>query len=382
MTRTHATPVDHPGSFILEELDARGWAQVDLAYILGILPQALSPILNGKRDITPDMAVALGDAFDMPAEFFANLQKLYDLQHAKPVDPGVKVRAIWASQFPVREMIRRGWIEDTEPGLLDLQMLRFFEKNRIDDVPFVGTSTELCAHAAKKTDYSETTPIQYAWLYRVRKIAKTIEARKYSETELRKCLPKIRRHMLDPEDFSRIPHILLETGVRFVLVEQFPGSKIDGVCVWLDGEPVIGMTTRLDRLDNFCFVLRHEIEHVLRGDGQSAQFSPVDEFTYDIDTDSDARPPEERIANAEAAEFCVSQDQLKSFIARKSPFISEKDVLGFAARMEIHPAVIVGQIQNRTKKFAWLRKFQTSARKHLLDWAFVDGWGQTLPTEL
>jgi HTH-type transcriptional regulator/antitoxin HigA len=142
MTRTNATPVDHPGSFILEELDARGWAQVDLAYILGISPQQLSPILKGTRDISPDMAVALGDAFDMTAEFFANLQKLYDLKQAKPVDPGVKVRAIWASHFPVREMIRRGWIEDTEPGLLDLQMLRFFEKNCIDDVPFVGTSTE------------------------------------------------------------------------------------------------------------------------------------------------------------------------------------------------------------------------------------------------
>jgi len=381
-THPNTITIDHPGSFILEELDARGWAQVDLAYILGILPQHLNPILNGKMDISPDMAVALGEAFDMPAEFFANLQKLYDLQRAKPVDPGVKVRATWASKFPVREMIRRGWIEETEPGLLDLQMLRFFEEKSIDNIPFVGKNAEFRAHVAKKTDYSETTPIQYVWLYRVRKIARRIAAPKYSEDELVKALPLIRRHMLDPEDFAAIPHILRKCGIRFVLVEPLPSSKIDGVCVWLNGEPVIGMTTRLDRLDNFCFVLRHEIEHVICGHGRAQEFMPVDEFSPEDELNPDTLPEEERIANEAASEYCVPQSQMKSFIARKSPFISEKDVLSFSARMEINPAVIVGQIQRHTKKWAWLRKYQTSARKHLLSWDFVDGWNRTLPTDL
>ena len=142
MTKANTIPIDHPGSFIIEELDARGWAQVDLAYVLGIHTQHLNPILNGKMDISPDMAVALGEAFDMPAEFFANLQKLYDLQRAKPADPGVKVRATWASKFPIREMIKRGWIEETEPSLLDLQMLRFFEQRSLDNILFVGKNPE------------------------------------------------------------------------------------------------------------------------------------------------------------------------------------------------------------------------------------------------
>ena len=65
--------VDHPGTFIEEEMEARGWSQVDLAYILGMKVQQLNPLLKGKANITPDLAAALGDAFDMPAEFFANL---------------------------------------------------------------------------------------------------------------------------------------------------------------------------------------------------------------------------------------------------------------------------------------------------------------------
>ncbi len=382
--RPNTSLVDHPGSFILEELEARGWSQVDLAYILGLAPQQLNPILTGNRAITPEMAVALGDAFDVPAEFFANLQKLYDLQRAKPADPGVKTRATWQSVYPVRDMIKRGWIEETDAPLLDLQMLRFFECDKLSKVPFVGSEAEEFAFAAKKTDYTETTAVQLAWLYRVKKIAQTMSAPLYSEEKLRASLPTIRAHMIDPEDIAKIPAILNNCGVRFALVEALPRSKIDGVCLWLNTQPVIGMTTRLDRLDNFCFVLRHEIEHVLEGDGRDnpLQFNPVDEFDAEMDIDSSDLPPEEVHANKEAANFCVQQEQIMKFIARKAPFISERDVLGFAARMEIHPAVIVGQIQHKTKKWGWLRKYQVSARKHLMDWKYVDGWGTTAATVL
>ena len=144
--------VDHPGTFIVEELDERGWTQVDLAYILGMSPQQLSPLLTGKQSISPDMATALGEAFDVPADFFANLQKQYDLAKAKRPDPGVRARASWLSIFPVREMMRRGWIDKMDdPDLLDLQMLRFFRKNRIEDIPFIGSGV-IDAHAARKSD--------------------------------------------------------------------------------------------------------------------------------------------------------------------------------------------------------------------------------------
>jgi HTH-type transcriptional regulator/antitoxin HigA len=379
MGQRKTVPVEHPGTFIAEELEARGWQQVDLAYILDMLPQQLSPLLNGKASITPDMAAALGEAFNMPAEFFANLQKLYDLNRVKPVDPGVRTRAQWTAVFPIREMIRRGWIEDTDPTLLDLQMMRFFGKNRIEDIPFIGTG-EIAAHAAKKSDYAGTNEVQYAWLHRVMKIAEMESAPVYSEERLRNSLPTIRAHLMDKDDLIHIPAILRQCGVRYALVEALPASKIDGVCVWIDGQPAIGMTTRLDRLDNFAFVLRHEIEHVLYGDGRENSFAPVDEL--DVSVDEDKGPEEEVRANRAAAEFCVPRHQLASFLARKGKFISEQDVLAFAARLEVHPGIVVGQIQHKQQKYNWLRKYQTSIRNYLLDWEFVDGWGRQFPTGL
>jgi HTH-type transcriptional regulator/antitoxin HigA len=379
MGQRKRVPVDHPSTFITEELDARGWQQVDLAYILGISPQQLNPLLTGKSGITPDMAAALGDAFDMPADFFANLQKMYDLNKARPVDPGVRTRAQWIAVVPIREMIRRGWIEDTDPTLLDLQMMRFFCRNRVEDIPFIGDG-EIIAHAAKKSSYADTTPIQYAWLHRVMKVAGKESAPQYSEERLRGSLSKLRAHLLDRDDLIHIPSILRQCGVRFALVEALPGSKIDGVCVWIDGQPAIGMTLRLDRLDNFAFVLRHEIEHILRGDGREMSFAPVDEI--DLDIDENNGPDEEIQANRAASEFCVPREKLNSFLLRKGDFISEQDVIAFAARLEVHPAIVVGQIQHKRRKYGWLRKYQTSIKNYLVDWEFTDGWGRQFPTGL
>src|SRR6267154_1018579 len=189
-------------------------------------------------------------------------------------------------------------------------------------------------------------------------IAKMQEAPLYSEDALRKNLGRIRSHLLDKDDLIRIPEILRECGVRFALVEALPKSKIDGVCVWVDGQPAIGMTTRLDRLDNFAFVLRHEIEHILRGDGLDVSFSPVDDFdSTDFEGTSD-KSEEEKRANDAASEFCIPKAQFNSFLARKGEFISEQDVIGFAARLEIHPAIVVGQVQCKRKNYAWLRKYQ------------------------
>ena len=381
MSKNKLVPVEHPGTFIKEELEARNWDQVDLAYILGMLPQQLNPLLNGKANITADMAALLGAAFDMPADFFANLQKMYDLHRTKPVDPGVRTRANWLSVFPVRDMIKRGWIEDTEPSLLDVQMMRFFGKNRIEEIPFIGDEGIAPAHMAKKSGgYDNITALQYTWLHRVMTIAKTIPCADYSETKLRENLPVIKKHLLDKDDLREIPAILAKCGVRFIIVESLPGTKIDGVCVWVNGQPAIGMTTRHDRLDNFAFVLRHECEHILQGDGREESYTPVDEIAFDFENTD--LPPEEIRANQAAAEFCIPRHQLQSFILRKGQFISEQDVLSFSARLEVHPAIVIGQIQHKTNNYGWLRKYQSGIRTYLMGWKYVDGWGNAFPAAL
>src|SRR3546814_2905686 len=104
------------------------------------------------------MAKALADAFCVSVDYFANLQKAYDISRAREPDPGVARRAMLQGAFPIREMIRRGWLIDTDADLLEAQLTRFFRKNDLSDVPYMP-------HAAKKREYddaedSETLRIQ------------------------------------------------------------------------------------------------------------------------------------------------------------------------------------------------------------------------------
>lgn len=368
------TDVPHPGEFIREELDARGWSQRDLAYILGAPEQAVNLIVAGKRGISPEMAKALGDAFEVSADYFANLQQAYEMSNARAPDPGISRRANLQSVYPVREMIRRGWLADTDISLLEAQMMRFFCKNDLSDVPYL-------AHAAKKADYSETTPAQLAWLFRVRQMASEMVVTAYSEKKLLSFISDMPRYMIDPEEIRHIPRALSECGIRFVVVETLPKANIDGVCFWLaDDAPVVGMTLRHDRIDNFWFVLRHELQHVLNKDGRGEP--DVGMIDVDIEENCGDLPKEEQLANEAAANCCVPREELESFYVRKFPFISERDMLAFAKRIQRHPGIVVGQLQRKMNRYDWLARYKTKIRQFVVGGSNVDGWGVPAPMTL
>lgn len=375
MAASKIVPIDPPGVFLKIELEERGWSQRDLAFILGQTEQQLNTLLSGKRGITPDMARLLGDAFNVHPQFFLNLQAQYDLQNAKEPDPAVKTRAQLQSLFPVREMIRRGWIQDGEASLLELQMNRFLEAAN-------DCEPSQIAFAAKKTHYDETPSHQLAWVYRVRQLSRQMSVRTFSNEALKNALPKLRSLMVDPESIAKVPSILADCGVRFVIVEVLPGAKIDGVCTWLnDNSPVIGMSTLYDRVDNFWFVLRHEIEHILQGHGKQT-IGIIDHLSGDSTPDGEAESDIERIANDAAADFCIPKQKMDSFYLRKNPYFSERDVIGFAALMGVHPGIVVGQLQRRMKRHDYLRKYQVQIRKYLMTSVLADGWGHSVQAEL
>lgn len=359
----------HPGEHLRRILAERDMLQNDLAFILGKQPQAVNLITALKGGISADMSKALGNALGFPPNYFADLQTAYDLACANDPDPSIIVRADILKQYPVREMIKRGWIKDSPATDLRDQLARFLEQDSSDGIPYL-------AHAAKKTSYEDRDirPEQLIWLYRVRQIAKSIACPEYSPRGLTTALDKMHNMLLAPEEARHVPRVLMEAGVRFIMVEALPQGKIDGVCFWLDDKsPVIGISSRYDRIDNFWFVVRHECEHVLRKHGQGY------EIVDDLENTNQAITEEERIANAAAADFCVPAAKLESFINRKHPFYYEKDVLAFAKLHGIHPGIVVGQIQNKLNRYDYLKKYQVKVRQFVLPSAITDGWGQAHP---
>jgi HTH-type transcriptional regulator/antitoxin HigA len=377
MATANAKWIKHPGFYIKEEMEERGWLQRDLAFVLGCPEQAITMILAGKRSITPDMAKALGEAFDINPETFANLQKAYDMAHAEEPDPGVALRARLQNNYPVREMIKRAWVrQQADPAMLELQLMRFFEVSDSEEIPYY-------AHAAKKSRYEERAiaPAQVAWLFRVRQIARSISVPTFSERKLRGALYDLERLMLAPDSTREVPRIMMECGIRFIIVEKLPKSEIDGVCFWLEDSPVIGMSTQHDRIDNFWFVLRHEIEHVLQQHGRDEEIIDAELDGERGGTGTDL-PEEERIANEAAANFCAPTDKLSSFLQRKHPYYYEKDVLAFARIHNRHPGIVVGQIRRRLNRYDYLTRYLVKIRQFVLPASISDGWGQAFPATL
>lgn len=89
MTRT---PI-HPGEHLAEALDELGISAAELARQLKIPTNRVTAILNETRAVTADTALRLGHWFGTSAEFWLNLQKLYELRRAES-EVGAEIRKL------------------------------------------------------------------------------------------------------------------------------------------------------------------------------------------------------------------------------------------------------------------------------------------------
>ena len=362
-----------PGQLIDALLRERGWNQRILAAVLSMSESTLNKLISGKQAVSAEIAISLEEVFGVDAATFLALQQVYDLARARIVtrpDPSRATRARIYAELPVAELIQRRWInvdDVRDMAKVETELYAFFEGQTPDQV----ASTP---HAAKKTSAGEPPSMaQLAWLYRVRQIAKELLVPRYDENAARAAVPKLKALLSAPEEARHAPRILQECGIRFVLVEGLKSSKIDGVCLWLNEHaPVIGMTMRFDRMDNFWFVLRHELEHVLERHGMK-------EPLLDIDMNGAAVSEEEKVANAAASDFCAPAARVESFIKRKAPIFPERDFLGLAKVLGVHPALVAGQIQFKTGRYDLFRSHLVKIRNRVLPSAIVDGWGDVAP---
>lgn len=229
-------------------------------------------------------------------------------------------RAAIYSYAPVKDLVRRGWIEESDDVvILEARVLRFYGTNSLNEEP------QPLRHAARKStsyDYPLTRG-QQAWLSRANQIAVTLPVGRLSRSSIDRSISELQQILEHPEELRHVPRILNEAGIRFVVIEGLPGNKIDGAVIWDDeGTPTIALSLRFDRIDNFWFVLFHEIAHVREG-----------ERSVDVDL----------ITTVEAQDHLVQQLLLDRFITRVGPLYSLPQIEAFARTQHVHPGIVVGQ---------------------------------------
>jgi len=366
-----------PGEFIKEELEARGWAQDDLADILGRPTRLVNELIAGKRGITPETAKGLGEAFGTSARFWMNLESIYRLSLSDSGQKLVARRAALYEKAPIRAMIRRNWIESSgNMDVLEKRVCDFFM------LPDINQEPHFFAYVARKsTPYNNLTPEQNAWLFRALHLSSAISVSTFSQSRLDDVLVQLKILLPNPEETRQVSRILSSCGIRLLILEPLPQSKIDGASFWMNGSPVIVLSLRYDRIDWFWHTLMHELAHIKNGDGKRNNNFALDtdllgEHTKPVED----RPAYEVRADEFASNFLVPKADLENFMARTQPMYSKSRIVGFSSRINVHPGIVVGQLQYRGEiKYSQNREMLVKIRHIITSVALTDGWGTSLP---
>ncbi len=359
-----------PGEFIRDEMEARGWTQADLAEILGRPAKAIGEILTGKRALTVETAKGLGEAFGVDPQFWMNLETSYRLSRVEVSDSEVARRAALYGVAPVKDMIRRQWINGCEAAVdLEREVFGFFGVDSISAI----TSMSVKVSARMSTDYSAMTSPQLAWFRRARQFASTLDVASYHEDRFERLISELLRLTASEQEIRRVPRVLSEFGIRFMVIEHLPRTRIDGAAFWLGGdEPAVALSIRLDRIDCFWFTLFHELGHIYHGHEQVVDNG----IAGDAPSPPDDLTDPEKLANDFARQRLVPAKEIDSFIARVRPLYSRSRINQFANRIKVHPGIIIGQLQRREEiRYSQGREMLVKIRDILTQSAPTDGWG-------
>ena len=372
MTSSRLAVIERPGVFIEDEMKANGWTQLDLAEILGRPPRLVNELIMGKRGITPETAKGLAAAFGNTAEFWMNMESLYQLSKVKKSNDSVAHRAKLFSTFPVREMTRRGWVKNTNNlNHLEKSFLTFYGIKSINETPVFNSRLR------KTGSYKEELTIeQKTWLFRVAQLCEKQKVPNFSIKKFNTACAELKSN-LGKSDLREIPGILKNAGIHFLIVETLPGNKIDGVCFWINKgkSPVIALSLRNDRIDSFWFTLLHECGHLFHKHGKEEVIPDSNLVGKDAQKTSE-KPEAEKQADGFASSFIIEEEVLTDFAKKIYPYFSKRRILAFAEDLNVHPGLIVGQLQHRDYiPYSHSREMLEKVREQLIPVSLTDGWG-------
>lgn len=341
-----------PGEYLHDEIEARGWTITQFAEIIARPTQAISEIINGKKEVTVQTAMQIAAATDTEAATWLAMQDTYRLwkesRTSKADLDKIERRARLASLVDVRELKKREIIPRKDLDAQETAVRRLLDHSDLTQPPAF-------AAAARRTNTVDAwTPTQVSWVACARAAAAGLPTRPFNITKSEQLGARLTRILVEPEHAAALPEQFALAGIRLVYVPKFPSGKIDGAS-WCDSAgPVIAIACRYDRLDNLVFTVLHELAHVVRGhvDGHVILDDLSDTRTLRIEDE----------ANHLAGLWATPASNV-------SPPHSRRRILDSATVAGIHPAIIVGKLHHEGRLgYHQLRRLLVPVETHLADW--------------
>lgn len=328
-------PIESPDPIdaILFRMQEKGLKQADLVPYFGTRSR-VSEVLGRKRPLTVQMIRALSLGLGLSAD---TLVGLASADHA-PQRAGID----W-SKFPIKEMARRGWLSDVSERAKST--VEDVVKGFITDAGLQFGAASFRRTLAGEAQSPNTRYALYAWLARVIQQARLKKAALGVFEEA--CLSAgFLRELAQLSWFEQGPLLAVQFlerhGIAVVIEPQLKGTQLDGAALKdADGTPIVGLTLRYDRLDNFWFTLMHEVAHLWKHVGSE------DAFLDDLDVSSEDRREVE--ANRLAREAFIPRVLWRRSEAFIAP--SKDSIESLAKELKIHPAIIAGRLRKESGNY-------------------------------
>lgn len=377
--------VSPPGDTLMETLEAISMSQAELAQRTGKSKKTINEIIKGKAALTTDTALQLERVLGIPASFWNNRERLYRENLAKREEEhNLKKMVNWLKNFPLKDMVRLGWvrgfrdrvqqlrellnffgvasIEQLE-GLWPIDMLSSFDSGHLrvcgsHSIPSVPEDSTVlhCLVSPSFPDLRRSLAFRRsrayqsnrwaisAWLRQGEIEAKQISCASYDPEKFKLALREIRSLTKEePEIFqAKMKDFCAEAGVAVVFTPEIPGTGVCGASRWLNPKKaLIQLSLRYKTDDHLWFSFYHEAGHILLHSKRT--------IFIDADRAGNMHEDIEIEANKFAENTLIPPSNFRLFLKNKK--ISKQSVRDFAEDIGISPGVVVGRLQHEGKLF-------------------------------
>lgn len=321
-----------PVDAVIFRMEQEGLKRKDLAQYLGSQSR-VSEVLGRKRKLSLAMIRSLHKGLGISYEVLMNepAKKLGECNYLH-------------TDFPFGEMFNRGYFGAFNGSLSNAKE---YGEELLEELfsAFGGESPDIVF--CRKNNNDVDTFALKAWQAKVIHMTKEIKIPEYKKDKIEESFFKdIVKLSFFEQGPKLVREMLNKLGIHMIILEHLPKTYLDGACFTTpSGRPVIAMTLRYDRLDNFWFTLLHELVHLYLhlDNGETAFFDDTNLGP------SKTTDPIEIEANNFAGEILVPAKYMDEYDLIQKPTTSK--ILDLADKLSIAPGIVAGRVRWERKDY-------------------------------
>lgn len=313
-----------PVAAIRFRMDQMGLSPRDLEPFIGSRAR-VSEILSESRKLSVDMIRALHNGLDIPYESLLNKKPASSIKSnvRQPVLGKLNSNGFKVSLSNIDQFIALAFGDGCSLAL-----------RRKTRTPRANSKTDEVA--------------QLLWQAAVLTKANSIQPNgKFKREQITPAfLRKIAQLSIYEDGPIQALDMLSDYGIIVVVVPQLPGTYLDGaVMLKAGGTPVIGLTLRHDKVDNFWFTLLHELSHIARHFDELLK----DGFAFIDDLEIDTDDGKEEEADELARDSLIPQDMIE--LVQWDEFTGNADIMELADLAQVHVSIPAGRWQRDCQEY-------------------------------